>query len=349
MGPPSSSGHHDSPHRILRPVRAIGLLVGVALFNCAMPLSAAERLTPNSVAVFADLAAGRRVLTNRDDFIRSLSPFDRAARLKTDREVTEAEFLAFLGQSVRSWSSEETDKLTRVCRQVREALAEWAVPLPDTVLLVKTSGEEEGRAAYTRGEAVIFPVQRLGGSEQALQGLLTHELFHILSRHQPALRERLYGLIGFRRITPVTYPAPLRDRRITNPDGFTTDWAITVTNATEALPTIPVLYAKRVPYDPKAGGEFFNYLEFKLLAVTRETGQWQPRFAEGKPLLLDAPAAGGFFDQIGKNTTYIIHPDEILADNFVDLTKGKTNVPSPQILTGMRSVLARRDSPQSRP
>ena len=27
-----------------------------------------------------------------------------------------------------------------------------------------------------------------------------------------------------------------------------------------------------------------------------------------------------FFEQIGRNTNYIIHPDEVLADNFIFLT-----------------------------
>ena len=35
----------------------------------------------------------RRILTTRDDFIRALSPFDRAARVKTDKDVSEKEFL----------------------------------------------------------------------------------------------------------------------------------------------------------------------------------------------------------------------------------------------------------------
>ena len=49
----------------------------------------------------------------------------------------------------------------------------------------------------------------------------------------------------------------------------------------------------------------------------------------------------GFYDKIGLNTKYIIHPEEILADNFVILVQGKTDIPSPEIIESMRNILAK--------
>ena len=45
---------------------------------------------------FASLDAGSAILGKKDEFIERLSPFDRSARLKTDRAVSEAEFLQFV-------------------------------------------------------------------------------------------------------------------------------------------------------------------------------------------------------------------------------------------------------------
>ena len=42
-----------------------------------------------------------------DDFVARLSPFDRAARLKTDREVSEQEYLQFVGRNVLDWTAED--------------------------------------------------------------------------------------------------------------------------------------------------------------------------------------------------------------------------------------------------
>ena len=46
-----------------------------------------------------------------------------------------------------------------------------------------------------------------------------------------------------------------------------------------------------------------------------------------------------YLEQIGKNTGYIIHPDEILADNFIQLVKENKKVPTPKIIEQMQSVL----------
>jgi len=43
------------------------------------------RLTAATAIHFASVAEGSKILMARDDFIRRLSPFDRAARLKVDR------------------------------------------------------------------------------------------------------------------------------------------------------------------------------------------------------------------------------------------------------------------------
>ncbi len=48
----------------------------------------------------------------------------------------------------------------------------------------------------------------------------------------------------------------------------------------------------------------------------------------------------GFYEQVGRNTGYIIHPEEILADNFALLVLAQKNVRSPQILDDMRTILA---------
>ena len=63
---------------------------------------------------------------------------------------------------------------------------------------------------------------------------------------------------------------------------------------------------------------------------------------DGEPVLLEPRNVPTFFDKIGRNTGYIIHPEEILAENFVLLVNNKTDVPTPRILREMRDVLSPR-------
>lgn len=58
--------------------------------------------------------------------------------------------------------------------------------------------------------------------------------------------------------------------------------------------------------------------------------------------LLAPQQISGFFEQVGRNTNYIIHPEEILAENFALLIMDKRDVPSPEILEKMRAVLGQK-------
>lgn len=315
------------------------LLPLATLFLCTGLLGEDLRLAADTHIVFAGIDDARTVLTHRDNFIAALSEFDRAARMKTDQEVTEAEFLAFVGRNALSWSLAETNKLRQVLQNAAEKLTGWNVPLPPTVLVIKTSGAEEGQAVYTRQNAIVLPQQKMGSTEREIEASILHELFHIMSRHDLELRKRLYRLIGFEQVNSIDYPSELKDRRITNPDGYETSWFINVIRGNQTLPTIPILYANQERYDPKRGGEFFAYLVFKLMVITNENGNWQPLLVHGQCQLLDPQNVQGFFEHVGRNTGYIIHPDEILAENFVLMLNGETNVPSPEIIEGMRSLL----------
>lgn len=296
----------------------------------------------DAVAVaFAREADARSVLTRRDEFIQALSPFDRAARMKLARAVTETEFLEFAGRSAREWSSAEREKVTVLLRSIATKFAPWKLPLPAKVWLIKTSGVEEGQAAYTRQNAIMLPASDLTNSDRELEDTLIHEFFHVLSRHNPDLRKALYRVVGFQSIDEIEYPAELKARRITNPDGVQTGWSITVTNQGQPLPVVPVLHATTPGYDAAKGGEFFQYLAFRLLVVEKAGDRWQPSLADGRARLLATNTVSGFFEQTGKNTSYVIHPDEILAVNFVYLINGRSDLPTPRIVEEMRRVLER--------
>ena len=84
--------------------------------------------------------------------------------------------------------------------------------------MIKTTGAEEGNAAYTRATAIVLPKSELGKGQDHLKKLICHELFHILSRQNPELREKLYAIIGFTKCNEIKLPPELERRKITNPD-----------------------------------------------------------------------------------------------------------------------------------
>lgn len=321
-------------------------LVLICLYAALLSVCrAADVQFGTSTAVhFASVSEGQKILTAKDEFVRHLSPFDRAARLKSDKPVSEEQYLAFVGKNVSAWTTEETRASEAALKEIESRLGELSLAFPSAIQMVKTTGSEEGNAAYTRGTAIVLPKSELSKDQSELTKLLCHELFHILSRHNPALKEELYGTIGFLRCDDLEFPRELAARKITNPDGPRNDHFIRLEIEGQKRAAIPVLFSKAETYDVTRGGEFFQYLDFQFLVVEMESTSPRPKvvYENSAPKLVGPRAVSGFLEQVGRNTQYLIHPDEILADNFVLLILGQQNVPSPEVLQKMKTILARK-------
>ncbi len=315
-----------------------------ALAICVLDTGAA--FAKDASLLFATAAQGRAILTMRDDFVQRMSPFDRSARLKTSKTVSEAEYLKFVGAQVLEWTDNDKAALQPVLSYVRPRVDALDLPWPDPIYLAKTTGNEEGNAPYTRANAIVLPRGELAkipapGTLGDLPGIVAHELFHVLSRHNPALKEKLYAAIGFQPCGEVAFPSRLADRKITNPDAPKNDHCIRVRLDGKDVWVVPILFSNSEKYDPARGGEFFNYLQFQFLRVDGGGAQAPVRatYNQSDVQIVDVNRLSGFFEQVGRNTNYIIHPEEILADNFSLLIRGQTGLPSPDIQRKIKAIL----------
>lgn len=310
-------------------------------------------LTPTTVVRFAAADEGRAILTADDTFTASLSRFDLQCRLKTAKEVTLADWKQFVGKQVQAWEPADIEAVSKAVERLKDRLGEFVVPLPAVIHLVRTSGEEESNAAYTRTASIILPTKVMKYDADQLDRLLIHELFHLMNRHDGATRARLYKIIGFELCEPIELPAPLAPRRITNPDAPLIDCTISLpTKDGKSVVGAPVLYSQTKQYDAARRASLFQSFVFRLLVVERPAdrsqprverpeNRWRPVLKDGQPVVINPRDEQAFADKVGQNTNYIIHPDEILADNFVRLVMGES-VPTPRIVEEMRGILGRR-------
>jgi hypothetical protein len=104
---------------------------------------------------------------------------------------------------------------------------------------------------------------------------------------------------------------------------------------------MPILIAREERYDPAAGLEFFGYLTLGMLLVDRTAMPARPIERNGTPRIAPVNRVTGFFEQVGRNTNYIIHAEEILASNFERLVLGEADAPSPEVLERIRAELVR--------
>ncbi|MDD5010647.1 MAG: hypothetical protein PHQ00_00815 [Phycisphaerae bacterium] len=309
----------------------------------AISADADVNLPGSTTVICATVEQGKEVLCQRDDFVERMSAFDRAARMKTDKEVSEEEYLKFVGQNILNWQPEETEKVEAAFKMIAPVLAELNLNLPKTIYVIKTSGKEEGQAPYTRGNAIIFPQAKLNSTNHLI-ATIAHELFHIFSRNNPQITDSFYAIIGFKRCNEIEFPPMLAARKLTNPDAPKNNYFIELSSGDKKICAVPILFSRTLKYDMQAGGEFFNYLEFKLLIVEKDpnSGKFAPVYNGPAPAFAELSQVSGFIEQVGKNTDYIIHPEEILADNFMLLIMGKPDLPSPEIIEKLKIALLKK-------
>jgi hypothetical protein len=281
----------------------------------------------------ASVEQGQAALSRADTYTTAMSPFDLAVRLKTTEPTTREAYLRHAAAAVRPFAAEDEAKLSAAVEILFPQLARWPLPWPKTILLVKTTAEHESGAAYCRGPAIVLPESRLSPNANSLARLLAHEMFHVLSNQNPELRRALYALVGFQPGGAVQLPESLAAKKITNPDAPTlSDYARVKIDERETA-IVPILLAEPAKFDPQLNKNLFGYLQLRLLEVSlSDTGLLPVLDSAGKPLLHEVSQVPGYLELLGRNTRYIIHPEEVLADNFSLLVFDAQDVPTPELL-----------------
>ncbi|MCL1138109.1 hypothetical protein [Shewanella pneumatophori] len=306
------------------------------LFCLSVLLSGASWAATEAISFLTKTEAAS-VLTQEDDFVRGISPFDMASRMKRADDPSKREYLAFVATQTLDWSDAEKAAVNQAYQQILPQLTALKVDLPKPIELIKTTGLEEGGAAYTRGQAIILQQKQIA-NEAGLPGLVAHELLHIFSRHNPVIKQKLYQAIGFYPVGEISFPAPLKRQKITNPDAPVNDFAIRVTYQDKQVWAVPILYSAEPQYSLEKGGEFFDYLEFNFVIVGDSEQASTNIYDANNPQIVKVSELKGFFKQIGRNTNYIIHPEEIIAENFSFLMTQETELKSPQLLQKIEQV-----------
>ena len=271
---------------------------------------------------FASVSEGQEVLSTPDEFVMQMSVFDRQVRLQSEADQGVAKLLNFSADQVRQWTNEEKEILSESISRLEPKLHELGMTWREPIKIIKTTGQEESDAAYTRGMAIIFPQSKVGTLDRLPTRLLAHELFHMISRSNPELRDRLFKIIGFHRVPMIQLPKHLDKMRITNPDAPKIEHIIQLNlDADVKVFATPFLFSKEVYTSKKKS--LFGYLQFQLMKVVKTTnGNWMPAGGNQAELFI-TPDHPDYWRQIGGNTRYVIHPEEIMADNFAILITGE--------------------------
>jgi hypothetical protein len=292
-----------------------------------------------SVSKFVTVEEGRELIVQDDDYSRSLSKFDLELRVH-GAEPTVENLNKFTQEQVLDWDENERFLLDSLTKVISESAIkqQFKFELPDEIAFIKTTMEEnKGAGGYTRLNYIVLSKDVFLMPKSKVKSVIAHELFHVISRYNPDLRTQLYSVIGFTTCNKINITTNLKDFTISNPDAPNMDAYIKLKDKSgEEVKCAMVLYSGK----EYSGGVMFDYMKVGFLKLKENDENRMELFIEnGKEKILQVSEITGFFEQIGSNTQYIIHPEEIIASNFELLFDDNPIVRSKEILSKIKEII----------
>jgi Zn-dependent protease with chaperone function len=325
-------------------------VIAAACSSRTAPITPERRATPLARMRAGTPDEARAVLARSDGFTEQMSPADRSFRLKQPLPVSQAALLAFAAAQARAFTPAELARLDRARAVLEAGLARRGLALepflPAEVLIIKTTGDEEYGMPYTRQHAIVMPSGVLSRiTDDVLPRVIAHELWHVVSRHSPALRDAAYAVIGTTTAAGFTMPPEVAARTITNPDGPDVAFRVPVQLATGAAWVMALLNYRSPGFTAGGSGNIMDLIELRFLELAQDaSGAWQPARDGSGALVTHQPDATAFAPCYGQNTDAIAHPDEVVAQSFALLALGdfpaRPEVTTPALLDDLATVIA---------
>ncbi|MBQ6173103.1 MAG: hypothetical protein IJK28_00600 [Clostridia bacterium] len=313
------------------------------LLLCCLLLLAAGRALAEEPAFryrFADAEEAAGLMLANRDYYDNLTQTDLDFRLQK-KGATLEELETFAAAQTRDFTKKEKAAVDRAMAKIERRITECGYRLPPTdgIVFIKTTMKEEcGAGAYTHGTQVYLGKEILSYGtadsdflQEFLDEMVAHELFHCLTRNHPDFRAAMYGILGFTvSAEDFAFSPEIREAVISNPD-------VEHHNAYAAfeiggeMKNCAVVVTAAQPFRIK-GDSFFDSMEIGLVPV------------DGLDVIHAAEEAANFWDVFGRNTDYVIDPEESLADNFAyTVLYGMDDVTyeSPEIIEAMDAYLRR--------
>ncbi len=189
------------------------------------------------------------------------------------------------------------------------------------IQLIKTKGTYYGAGVYyTRENCIVIPEGQINAENKSLLRTLIHEISHIYTRYNPKKKNALYALLGYNKLPNLELSDFLKKRVIYNPDGVDLAYSIEVSDSIgRTFKAIPAMYSRFSSYKNLP---LLKSFIFQLFEVSEINGKWT---VNNNNIGYSEEQLSGYWDKIGRNTRYTIHPDEIIADNFTFLAMSSEN------------------------
>lgn len=273
---------------------------------------------------FADKSEGISLRLGNENYFSNLSQQDLNFRLqKSDakldeyKEFSKAQILDFTDEQKKIIS----DTITLIQKQINNN--GYKLPLNEELIFINTTAKDElGAYGYTQKNQIYLSnaIVSVNYSE-LLKKIITHEIFHCLTRSNPQFRKDMYKIIGFSIADEEPeFPQDIRKFIISNPDVEKYDAYATFTINGNKRDCYMLWYITK-PFE-KEGNDLFGCSSTVLIPI------------DDFSTIYTIDDASDFWEVIGKNTEYVTAAEECLADNFSFAILGNNgmNYKSPEII-----------------
>lgn len=289
----------------------------------------------------ADRTEGIELMMSNDQYYGGFTQNDLDFRMqKTGASM--GEYKEFAKEQVRDFTDEQKDIIDEHMNRIGDVLREkeYHIPELDEIVFINTTMKEECDAmAYTHGTQIFIDGDALvkinKEGEQGLKRLdyiFAHELFHCITRCDHDFRSDMYQIIHFTvQDDDFVIPESVKEFFIYNPDVEHHDSHATFVIGGKPIECFAAFVTTK--HFEKEGDRFFDSGTTALVPIDGTDNYYTPEDADN-------------YDEIfGKNTGYVIDPEECMADNFgyliaygLDGPDGK-GYPNPEIITSIEDRL----------
>jgi predicted transcriptional regulator YdeE len=261
---------------------------------------------------FADLKEAQKLYLSNTDYLNNFSQYDLDYKMNK-KNATLEEFKAFGVSQMLEFTDKEKKLISKQIAKMEKTLEiqKMSLPFNEEIIFIKsTQKEENGSLAYTHGTQIYFAEKFIDNLEETnirkkflVDRVFWHELFHCLTRANKIFRKDMYKIIHFT-VTEKDFiiPKSIFDISISNPDVEHHDSYATFNINGKNIDCYMVLTASK-PFN-KPGDSFFHCIQTCIVPIDSKSEFYLPENATN------------FWEIFGKNTNYVIDPEECLADNF---------------------------------
>ena len=284
---------------------------------------------------FADAEEGIELRMQNDSYFNKLTQNDLDYRTRKSGATLE-DFKELARKQGDTFTEEEKQVIADSIARIEERFKEigFNYPLNSEIIFVKNKmGDEFGALAYTQGNQIYLESENLNFIKDLpelidLDEMITHELFHILSRNNPNLRQAIYNVFGFTIADEPNFTPEIRNILVSNPDVEKFD-SYAMFNINGEITKAVVVTILKNPY--KDEQDLFSNLSTGIV----------PYDNPDKYYTIDQ--VSNFWEVFGENTGYVITTEEAIADNFafaVIYGMDGREYENPEIIEDILNVLA---------